>query len=266
MMLDLWFGDSWTIGSELAQHYGGFTGDRTPYPNMHDNARPDLAFPTLVSRARQYDMINFAQDGGSYAYALDQLMRYAKNNCIDGCDVFLCTTGQTRDYGVCDITRKEQHFLPHVLREVSDRFVAQKSETRFATYDTTVLLNAFYNTCEMHGAVLHIIPVWCGFEAHEDLLDIPEHHWLYPRDKKLIDKSFYVDKQFPISNIEVESESTVNIFTELFGNEYIAPCMLHPNPVGHGLIAKEILNILNPGHYTHERSDQGEHSQVQSKS
>lgn len=245
--MDLWFGDSWTIGSELAQHYGAYTSDRKAYPNMHDNARPDLAFPTLVSNARQQEFVNFASDGGSYSYALDQLVRHAKHNDIAGANVFLCTTGQTRDFAVCDITRQPQHFIPHVLREVSDRFVAQKSETRFATYDTTVLLNAFYHACEYHGAILRIVPVWCGFEAHDDLLDIPRVHWMLSPESKLIDQTFFADQKFPISNIEVESESTVNIFTQLFGNEYITPCMLHPNPQGHALIAQEILNITDPG-------------------
>lgn len=251
-MIDLWFGDSWVIGSELAVHYGKSDFSSKFFPTMKhkldDNpyeceARPDLSFAGLVSKKRKSIYFNFAIEGGSYNFAYYQLMQFCKKykSRLSDVTVFLGTTGQTRDFAL-DLLNIEHHFIPHVFKDIHSRFEDKKSDIKFSIYDSTVVLNAFYQACYYYNLKLVIIPIWCIFEEKTQIYAVPDDAWLIPRNRTIVEETIFQD--YPMSNIEPESENHNSLLSSHRQNKYIYPCLVHPNKEGHEKIASRIIELL----------------------
>jgi hypothetical protein len=241
-MIDLWFGDSWVIGSELGEYYGKKTLSKKFFPAHHENCRADLSFAKLVSDHRDSVYFNFAIDGGSYNHAYYQLVKFCKKHKnLTNATAFLCTTGQTRDFAL-DFFDEQHHFIPHVFRSPDTRFDLHKSDLKFSLYDSTVILNSFYHACHYYGIRLIIIPIWCIFEENRHVYSIPDENWLIPRDQNITSMTIF--KNYPISNMEPQSGEPDALLANHKQNQYIYPCQLHPNTEGHKKIASKIIELL----------------------
>jgi hypothetical protein len=240
-MVDLWFGDSWVVGAELGDHYGEKILSKKFFPCHHRYCRGDLAFPALVSNHRKTVHFNLGLEGGSYNFAYHQLIKFCKKNPnnLKGATVFLCTTGQTRDFAL-DLMNREHHFLPHVA-EIMHK-PEHKSDIQYAIYDSTVILNAFYHACCFYGLKLFVIPVWCIFEENAEVYAIPDEVWLKPRNQIIFNEIAY---PYPIVSMEPNSGDTSEILYKMENNNLIRPCSYHPNKQGHEKIAAKIIDLLN---------------------
>ena len=84
--VDLWLGDSWTIGSELnltskQEVLKGLPTAKVSkrIPHVSDSANPMLAYAGIISQEQNRKFYNFGKSGGSFQFMLYELIRYIKN-------------------------------------------------------------------------------------------------------------------------------------------------------------------------------------------
>lgn len=203
-MQALWFGDSFTVGTELAHHYGE-NPDIDFAPEYRSGIdRPDLAFPKLVSDHMNWDCLVLGRAGSSVLFAYYQLLKHLE--AVPETDqprrVFLCTTGQFREFQI-NLDGTHNHYWEHLQTIPRDKN---------NYYHNEIVLNAFYHTCKSYKIQCDILNVWYGWETlYVDT--IPQSAWLMRNTVELDDSLKY-------------------------------PCEYHPNPSGHLVIADKIINAL----------------------
>lgn len=236
--MDLWFGDSWVIGSELINEKPAPRLNIARYPNAKVNRdRPDSAFPHYVSAYRNRKYINFAKGASSIEYALSQLIKFCTSsyNPEKQYTAFLCVTTQNRGYGFSFTTGKEHHYCNGLF----------KSEQDLCIYDSIVALNSFYAVCKMHNIECFIVPVFC------DVL-IPTKHVLFL--DSLITLTNLVKETYNIDFIEtamynpyIEENATEpdHPCSKVAQLNWIKPNYNHPNIQGHKDLAKTLIKLLS---------------------
>ena len=234
--VDLWFGDSWTMGAEIAKYLPLPSGEHIPksiFPNLSAIDRPDMAFPALVSSNRQHQFINFGCTSSSYDFALFSLIKFCKNNYVKNnkYTAFLCTTGQTRNFGI-NLLGQGKHYqlMPNQVKFIVD--------PAYAIYHTTNVLNLFYHICKQHNIQLVLIPVWCIFQAEPSINMVPDQHWMM--HDTITDHLF---GGFPIDNHEL-SDTNKTVLAQIEQLDWVHPCLGHPNHESQSMIADFIISKI----------------------
>lgn len=221
--VDLWFGDSWPIGTELGSPNDSI--DKSIYPNAKlgvDN--PMLAFPQHVSNHRQHPVINFARGGSSLDFALYSLMSFCKNTYDSGktYTAFLCLSEQARGFGISGVLNKHFHFGRGSPKSKFDLYI----------YDSMIALNSFYLICNKYNIDLKIIPIFSNFDFPAILSNIQfieEHNWVCHESITYL--TFGEHMRDADGNMD-------------FDKYWIRPNEMHANAVGHKIIADKIISLL----------------------
>ena len=258
--VDLWLGDSWTIGSELnltskQEVLKGLPTAKVSkrIPHVSDSANPMLAYAGIISQEQNRKFYNFGKSGGSFQFMLYELIRYIKNfnNPDTQTNVFVQTTGQIRWFAGqsfttighhqtgWDVTLVDDLTSPHsitrfqniAVENVRDYEKTLKDigeEPDYSIYNTTIVLNNIYSLCKQYNFNLSIIPVWVEFEMFDQVNLIPDDVWLLPHNKTILE--------------EVTGKKFLDILDD---PKYIIEESLgHPNKETHKLIADYISSCL----------------------
>lgn len=222
--MDLWFGDSWPIGSELGTPSNKF--DKTIFPNAVvsiDN--PLKAFPHFVSLYRKQPYINFACGGSSIDFSLNQLIKFCSTTYDTNVKytAFLCTTSQLRGYG-------ESHLLDKIFHY---RNKQSKTEHDIYIYDSIISITAFYSICKMHQIECYIIPVFCNLLIPKKMDSLA----LF-KESLLCDTSL-VEKTFNVNYLDAVEKGLARAYSWIKPNQ----CM-HPNFAGHRKLAYKVIELL----------------------
>lgn len=232
--MDLWFGDSWPIGSELGTTTDIF--DNSIFPNVllgRDN--PLKAFPHFVSTHRNTPYINFSRGSSSIEYTLNQLLKFCKNvyNPKIKYTAFLCATAQNRGFGVSGELNKELHYCNKRNKTQYDLFI----------YDSIIALNSFYTICHMYKIECHIVPIFCNLILPENFSEL-----ILFNDTLLTDTSL-VEETFKTKFIEdalqyIDDEKLTLDLDPCSHLDWITPNKIHPNIIGHRKLAYKLIELL----------------------
>jgi len=249
--IDIWFGDSWTIGSELPSNLTSSeirTLSKTGFPNLRDNTQnPHVSYPALVSEYRGAKYQNFAIAGGSYEFAYFQMCNWFANNKFNDKNeytFFLQTTASTRGFGI-DYNYKRHHFqgIRQFSRGKLLDFQKSKNLPEFANYDANIMLNSIYTLCKANYIKLKLIPLWIGFTVVPEVNIVPQRNWMADPTKNML-QDIFSKNVFPDGGIDTTNMSTADIINEIQGYDYIAPNDSHPNKEAQNTIAEHIITTL----------------------
>lgn len=221
--VDLWFGDSWPIGTELGTLESLKSIDKNIYPYARLGDDPTLAFSHHVSEFRQHEILNLARGGSSLDFALYNLMSFCRNkhNPNINYTAFLCLSEQGRAFGMSGLLNKHFHFT-----------AGRKSKFDLYMYDSIIALNSFYLICKNYNIELKILPVFSNFTFPISLNHInfiEESNWICK------ESITYLTFGEHMRNADGEVD---------FDKDWIKPNKQHANAAGHKLIADKIINLL----------------------
>jgi hypothetical protein len=231
--IDLWFGDSFVVGSELAELVGDYTlGAFDIHPHCRPyRDRPDLAFPHIVSTARQTPYINFGRGGSSIEFQLQQLTNYCKNNIIKDKEytAFFCLPFQSRGFF---IDKEGQHQHVRLSEKTTQIEIAANN------YRTTILTNHLYLLSKEYGITPWFMSIVTIIELDDSLDIIPKECWFIPKDSCLVNEALDLNIEKHIHYVDL-----MRTENSLF-QKYVYPCELHFNLVGNETISNFILRQL----------------------
>lgn len=244
--MDLWFGDSWTIGEELKNAPDPY--DRSVFPNVSDKIEnPFKAFSTYASTQRNKEYINFAKSASSIDFALYNLLKISADNTAEDFQTikekikgdagphtaFLCLTAQVRGFGIDYPIIKHRHYHTSIRKSVHSTEI----------YDSLVAINCFYSVCKNSNIDCVIIPIFTDLVIPKEF----EHIVLFESavlsktslveltfGEKLIDDNLYNNKEL------TETE----IYEHLQQKDWIQPNKCHPNMIGHKKLAYKLVELL----------------------
>lgn len=257
--IDIWFGDSWTIGSELPSNLSSSeirTFTKTGFPNFRDNTQnPIDSYPALVSKHRGATYQNFGIAGGSYEFAYFEMCNWFANNKFNDKNeytFFLQTTASTRGFGI-DYNYKRHHFqgIKQYSRGKLLDFQKSKNLPEFADFDANMILNSIYCLCKANYIKLKIIPLWTGMNLVPEVNIVPDSKWISPAHTNML-QHIFGDNVFPDGGIDTTLIPNEEIISTIGQYDYIAPNECHPNKEAHKRIAEYILfktDGLNPYYY-----------------
>lgn len=249
--IDIWFGDSWAIGSELPSKLNSAeirTLSKTGFPNFSDNTRnPQESYPALVSKHRGTTYQNFAITGGSYEFAYFQMCNWFANNKFDDQNeytFFLQTTASTRGFGI-DYNYKRHHFqgIRQFSKEKLLNFQKAKGLPEFADFDANMMLNAIWTLCKANYIKLKIIPLWTGMHLVPEVNIVPHSKWVSTPDKNML-QDIFGDNVWPDGGVDTVNMPHAEILEQIQQYDYIAPNDCHPNKEGHKRIAEYIISTI----------------------
>lgn len=250
--IDIWFGDSWSIGSELPNNLTLSeirTLTKTDFPNFRDQTQnPFESYSALVSQHRNTTYQNFSIAGGSYEFAYFQMCNWLANGNFNENNEYtfwLQTTATTRGFGI-DYNFKRHHFQG--IRQFSQgkllSFQKAKTDPEFADFDANMMLNAIYNFCSSNYIKLKIVPLWTGFNIIPEVNIVPQGKFLQHPSSNML-KNIFGKNVFPDGGIDTANIENEDIIKQIEQYDYIAPNVCHPNKHGQKRIAEYIINILD---------------------
>lgn len=215
----IWFGDSWTHGSELEKCIG------SDY-QRHDQDwfRTSNRFSRLVSDAFGYDEINLAEPGIS-ADRLCMLVDQQLDQISDADLVFVVWPSFSRYFWI------DQDHNQHDIR-ISDRWYRWYRDVDtypYQMYNAQRAVWSLHNLLESRGIQHYFMN--SVYKITEPLyFEIGGSHWVHNPQWRLSDLlEFDPDQGYP------ESKSR---------HKYLYPCENHPNLYGHKAISLEIIKFL----------------------
>ena len=249
--VDIWFGDSWTIGSELQSSLTSAevrTLQKTTVPNLRDNTQnPLLAYPYLVSYHRNATYENHAIAGGSYEFAYFQMCNWLTKGNFKSENEYtfwLQTTASSRGFGI-DYNYKRHHFqgIRQYSRGKLLDFQRAKGSPEFVDFDANMILNAIWNFCKSNYIKLRILPLWTGVNLLPELNIVPDGKFFESPNTNML-KNIFGENVFPDGGIDTADIENEQIIEQIQQYDYIAPNDCHPNKDGHQRIAEYIINKL----------------------
>tara|TARA_R110001592_G_scaffold198706_4_gene447037 strand:- start:1870 stop:2640 length:771 start_codon:yes stop_codon:yes gene_type:complete len=250
--IDIWFGDSWTIGSELQSNLTSAevrTLNKTGFPNFRNNTQnPLISYPALISEQRGTTYQNYAIAGGSYEFAYFQMCNWLVNGNFNNENEYtfwLQTTAATREFGI-DYNFKRHHFqgIRQFSRGKLLSFQQAKSSPEFADFDANMMLNAIWTLCKANYIKLKIVPLWTGMNLVPEVNIVPNEKWIAEPNSNMLQKIFEKNV-FPDGGKDTATMENEEIVEQIQKYDYITPNDCHPNKSGHYAIAKYIINILD---------------------
>lgn len=247
--IDIWFGDSWTIGSELQldltmseiREY-----KKTTIPNLRDDSQnPFLAYPYLVTEYRGNKYENYAVSGGSYEFAYFQMCNWYNNNKMKSENEYtfwLQTTASTRGFGI-DYNYKRHHFqgIKNYQSGPLHDFQKSKGLPEFSDFDANMMLNAIWSFCKSHYIKLRIVPLWTGINLLPEVNIVPNGKFMCDPNTNML-KDIFGENVFPDGGVDTSELSNIDIIQQIHQYDYISPNECHPNKDGHKRIAEYIIN------------------------
>jgi hypothetical protein len=231
--MDLWFGDSWVVGSELAKLHGKYEGDQRTYNNStygdtnavdFTKCRPDLAFPNLVSKSH----INLGANGTGIEYCLWRLHNYLLRG----------GKADRAFFGLSHIGRKTSvRNDGKIVKSEARRWWSDNDDLENTHYHTANLTNTLHLMCEAYNIKAYFFPLWCPAKMGRWSMfsKIPSDRWLVDPNSTLAEQAF--DFNVPVRDWKKNKNAEPYQL-------YIAPCRNHPNKQGHEKIAEYIKSVL----------------------
>ena len=250
--IDIWFGDSWAIGSELPSRLNSAeirTLSKTGFPNLRDNTQnPQESYPALVSEQLGTTYQNYAISGGSYEFAYFQMCNWLANGNLNDDNEYtfwLQTTAATRNFGIDD-NFKRHHFqgIKEFSRGKLLNFQQAKSLPEFADFDANMTLNAIWTLCKSNYIKLKIVPLWIGMNLVPEVNIVPQGKWIADPNTNML-QNIFGKNVFPDGGIDTSDIDNEHIIKQIQQYDYISPNDSHPNKQGHKRIADYIISILN---------------------
>ena len=244
--VDIWFGDSWTIGSELStndtplehaerKHY--FKQNKHLYPHVNLAQNPLKSYPAHVSKHRGAEYMNFASAGGSYQFAYFQMCNWWATNQYNNNTEYtfwLQTMPPTRSFGI-DNDYVWQHFLG-----IDDTFDNTKTNPAFSSYEAQSTVNSIYTFCKMLNIDLRIMPLWTGHNVLPEMNIVPDYVWIAPPNRNML-SDIFGSNIFADGGIDTKDLTIEEIQRIICEYEYIQPNLCHPNEQAHTVIAEYII-------------------------
>jgi len=228
----LWFGDSHTVGSELArEHHHGpryDLHDISPH-YREDDDRPDLAFTSIISKRLGVEYTILGKGSTSYQFALHELLgwlyhkRRSQVHDTHRTCAILSTTAFQRDMRI-----EKDGKLVHISSDENDTYGIIGCHQHIAM---------FIELCRLYGMIPILLPLWHQWEDIPD--DVPN------TSPVTVDKSFLLNHGLQYMTMHGQKEirfdqEILDPDSELL-NTYIKPCNGHPNKQGHEWLADKIL-------------------------
>lgn len=246
--IDVWFGDSWVIGTGLYDEI--FQQDKSMTPELHyqrlkqtkqfpnltrDWSHPEYSFASLTSKRRGVDFINYAFPGGSMEFQLYNMAKFFKEVYQPDIEYtfFFCVSGTTRAFFIDDIEYKHYHVHPNgqLSKESNHNFLTDKWNTPFFfEYNNTRVLNQVMFLCKNYNIKLHLIQTWEQFtpSKHVDVFDLSTRYLL---PGTLFKETFGVEAY--------EIWYTDNEIKNKYINDY------HVNLLGHKKLHEKLMELLD---------------------
>jgi hypothetical protein len=247
--VDIWFGDSWTIGSELAndfsplehaelKHY--FKQNKHSFPNVDLAQNPLQSYPAFVSQHRDAGYINYASAGGSYQFAYFQMCRWWSskqyNNNIEY-TFWLQTMPATRSFGI------NNDFEWHHFLGIDNTFEQTKTNPEFSIYEAQTMINSMYTFCKMLNIEFKIVPLWIGHNVLSEINIVPDHVWISPPHKNML-SDIFGNNIFADGGIDTKDLTIEQIQSIIKQYDFIQPNLCHPNKQAHMDIAEYIIKNI----------------------
>jgi len=259
----LWFGDSYTVGSELGHFYGDFEKDKYNDKIFYMDSiqihkhRPDMAFPILVSKELELDYIVLGHSGASIQklqFTLIDFLKQKFNSDKKYIAIFALPTQYSRCFYI------DEKGL--VISEPDDDIL--KHQIRFGKYEITMYINSIYTMCKTYNIEPYFLALWSKLDILENYNIVPDENWILPRSTTLVEKSWEFSDPpeswrnlFKIKPLERLKDNKffkkyilhlLNVIILSQSNEvfkkYIFPCGNHPNKDGHKKLADTLIEIL----------------------
>lgn len=223
-MVDIWLGDSWTVGAELLG-LKSYPPTKN-IPNLKFGDDPYNAFPHIVSSARQKEYFNFACDASSIEFSVTELLNFFNSNLYnkkENYTVFFCLTEPTRLFWRGH--KQIEYFLTQ--KQYGSNMWEYVEET--AIIRAAAFINTAYLACMQKNINMWIIPIFCTLEE-SNILQVPENIWL---SKESLTKTLY--------NFNIPDNKLDDPFLNF---DWKTPHVAHPNKQSHQELAQLILNYL----------------------
>lgn len=247
--IDVWFGDSWTIGSELLnnatplehaelKHY--FKKHKQHFPNVDLAQNPLDSYAALVSKHRNAEYMNFASAGGSYQYAYFQMCQWWSKRMYDTdaeYTFWLQTMPDTRSFGI------DNDFVWHHFLGIDSTFDQTKTNPTFSAYEAQSTLNSVYTFCKMLNIELKLVPLWVGHNVLAEMNIIPESVWISTPNKNML-STIFGDTVFADGGIDTKDLTVEQIQSIIKQYDFIQPNLCHPNKQAHKDIAEYIIKNI----------------------
>lgn len=230
----IWFGDSHTVGAELARHHGPRDDLYEISPHYRDfDDRPDLAFTSIISNKLKLPYKIFGKGSTSIGFALHELLGYLHKEHVDpefdthSTCAILSTTGFQREMKI-----KQRHKVVHISPDESDTFGLTGAHFQVAL---------FQQLCINYKIFPVILPLWHQWQP------IPDD---YEPDTKMpeVDTSFLLNQG--MQYFTLKRPGVIRFDQEILEDDgdlrskYIDPGIIHPNIAGHEFLADKILPDL----------------------
>jgi hypothetical protein len=258
----LWFGDSYTVGSELAYFYGQFDLEKHANKIFDLNTvrverqRPDLAFPTIVSEQLGIDYLILGHGGASIQKSQFILINFIKQK-FDKDKKYVAIFALPTQYSRCFYLDSDGK----AFSETNDDILAH--QLKFGKYEITMTINSIYSICKMNNIEPYFVALWSKIELMDQHSIVPEENWLLPRSKTLVEVSWNFSdppeswrELFKIKPLERLNDNKalqyvshlLNVTILSKSNEtfkkYVFPCANHPNKEGHIKLSETLLELL----------------------
>ena len=231
----IWFGDSYTVGSELSTICGDYTStdidDKIYYLSYLDKSkyRPDLAFPVKCSQELDVDFLVLGAGGNPISKMYVELITYIKKSksLQDNIAIFCLPT----QYGRCYYVDNDKK----LVRRPDDSILLHQD--RFSIFETTMMLNGMYTACIANNIKPYFVPVWRRLEVDDSLSIIPDVNWLVDRNSTLVEMAWGFKN--PPENWMGLVKGNFKVW-----HNYIKPLRNHPNIEGQNLLSSTMVNLL----------------------
>lgn len=247
--IDVWFGDSWTIGSELLnnarpieqaefRHY--FKKHNQYFPNRNRAQNPLDSYAALVSKHRNAEYMNFASAGGSYQYAYFQMCEWWSKRMYDAdaeYTFWMQTMPDTRSFGI------DHDFVRHHFLGIDNTFDQTKTNPAFSAYEAQTILNSVYTFCKMLNIELKLVPLWVGHNVLAEMNIVPDDVWISTPNKNMLSMIFG-DNVFADGGVDTKDLTVEQIQSIIEQYDFIQPNLCHPNKQAQAAIAEYIIKNI----------------------
>lgn len=213
------FGDSWPAGCELKSS--------------------EFAFPTLIEQQLNVPVKNLSIIGTSQETMIEQF----HDSQIESGDVaiFSCTAKTRRVY------RTKHNLLDEIQFTVDEQYVNPYEDERVSAQCCSLL---YYMTIARGGTPYFLNQFDTSVFDERMWKEIPEQHWLIPKDKSIISMLFDPDYFNRWNNHTSGDWSFWLDDNNSYCKKYIRPLDAHPNQLGHQVIADFIVSsLVKKGHF-----------------
>lgn len=232
----IWFGDSYTVGSELGYHYGKFTDHQLDDKILsigwldRERNRPDLAFPYLTTKKLGLNFLLYGNNAESISGMNLRLIDFIKNHKRDSHSYAAIFALPTR-FSRCDYIDDNGNWVHGPDKRIL------RHQLRFGRNEATLTVNSLYTTCVANEIIPYFLCTWSKLDIDPNFKLVPEDAWLIEPDTTLVEKAWgFTD---PPETWRTFFKSNQSVY-----KQYIKPCGNHPNILGQQMLSNSLYEIL----------------------